>query len=136
MSDNAQLILWLIPGAPLIAAAIIALFGKLFLGERSHVPCVAALAVAFICSLVLLTRIVPTTFVSGLTPEAEVKAKAEISYLPMEEEIVTPQRGAIAKGYQWLDIGKFQLRIDLRADAISAIMLAMVTGVSLLVAIS
>jgi len=135
MSDNAQLILWLIPGAPLIAAAIIALFGKLFLGERSHVPCVAALAVAFICSLILLTRIVPTTFVSGLTPEAEVKAKAEISYLPMEEEIVTPQRGAIAKGYQWLDIGKFQLRIDLRADAISAIMLAMVTGVSLLVAI-
>jgi len=135
MSDYDQLILWLIPGAPLLAAGIIALFGKLFLGERSHVPCVAALAVAFACSLVLLTQIVPATFESRLTPEGEANAAGIISYVPAADELISPQRGAIAAGYQWLDIGKFQLQIELRADAISAIMLAMVTGVSLLVAI-
>ena len=135
MSDQAQLILWLIPGAPLLAAGIIALLGKLFLGERSHIPCVAALAIAFGCSLVLLTKIVPTTFVSGLTPEAKVEADKQISFQPTDEQVITPQRGAIAKGYTFLDVGSMQVRIDLRADAISAIMLAMVTGVSLLVAI-
>ena len=135
MSDYHQMLLWLIPGAPLLAAGIIALFGKLFLGERSHVPCVAALAVAFACSLVLLTTIVPATFESRLTPEGVVNAGGDISYVPAADELISPQRGAIAAGYQWLDIGKFQLNIELRADAISAIMLAMVTGVSLLVAI-
>ena len=140
MSDYAQLILWLIPGAPLIAAGFIALFGKLFLGERSHVPCVAALAVAFACSLALLISIVPTTFEAKLTPRGQATrdsypAGARADYVPHEEHVISPQKGAVATGYEWLDIGMFQVRIDLRADAISAIMLAMVTGVSLLVAI-
>ena len=124
MSDNAQLILWLIPGAPLLAAAIIALCGKLFLGERSHVPCVGALVVAFACSLALLTTIAPATFQDSLTPAGMEHAKGNPSYVPTLEETISPQKGAVAGGYQWLDIGKFQLRIDLRADAITAIMLA------------
>lgn len=135
MSDYAQLILWLIPGAPLIAAGIIALFGKMFLGERSHVPCVAALAVAFACSLALLVSIVPTTFEARLTPSGESAKQGNPHYQPTADEIISPQKGAIATGFQWVDIGSMQVRVDLRADAISAIMLAMVTGVSLLVAI-
>ncbi len=135
MSDNAQLILWLIPGAPLLAAALIALFGKLFMGERSHVPCVAALAVAFACSLALLVSIVPGTFVEGVSSSATFQHDGlEITQVN-PEDVISPAKGAVASGYQWLDIGQFQIRIDLRADAISAIMLAMVTGVSLLVAI-
>ncbi len=135
MSDYAQLILWLIPGAPLLAAAVIAFFGKLVLGERSHVPCVAALALAFACSLGLLVSIVPGTFIEKLTPDAQAMVDQDDEYQTLEEHLISPSKGAVATGYEWLDIGQFQVRLDLRADAISAIMLAMVTGVSLLVAI-
>ena len=38
-------------------------------------------------------------------------------------------------GYQWIDVGGIDVRVDLRADAMTAIMLSMVTFVSLLVAI-
>ena len=34
-----QLILWLIPGAPLAAAVVTALVGPKLLRERSHLPC-------------------------------------------------------------------------------------------------
>lgn len=135
MSDTAQLILWLIPGAPLFAAAMIALLGKLFLGSRSHVPCVAALAVSFACSLILLTKIAPSTFETRLTSEAQAQLQVDSGYVPTDEEEISPQKGALATGYEWVDIGTMKVRVDLRADAISAIMLAMVTGVSLLVAI-
>jgi NADH-quinone oxidoreductase subunit L len=42
---------------------------------------------------------------------------------------------AIASGYQWIDAGGFSVRTDIRADAMSGLMLAMVTTVSLLVAV-
>lgn len=135
IQNNSELILWLIPGAPLFAAAFLALFGKLFLGERSHVPCVASLAISFICSLALLNNIVPATFQAthGSSTSFEVGG---VRYTQTDDEsAVSPEKGAIARGYTFLDIGTMKLRLDLRADAISAIMLAMVTGVSLLVAI-
>ena len=136
MSDYAQLILWLIPGAPLIAAGFIALFGKLFLGERSHVPCVAALAVAFACSLALLVSIVPGTFQTHYPEGTTFEGHDGKMYVQSDQEgVISPAKGAVASGYEWVDIGTMQVRLDLRADAISAIMLAMVTGVSLLVAI-
>ncbi len=106
-----QLILWLIPVAPLASAAATALLGPKLLRERSHVPCWLAIALAFACSLVLLFSIVPAGFGEhGGSP-------------------------AIAYGYQWLEVGTFDVRVDLRADAMTALMLTMVTGVSLLVAI-
>jgi NADH-quinone oxidoreductase subunit L len=106
-----QLILWLIPVAPLASAAATALLGPKLLRERSHLPCWLAIALAFACSLVLLFSIVPAGF-------------AEHGNSP-----------AIAYGYRWLEIGTFNVRVDIRADAMSALMLSMVTGVSLLVAI-
>ena len=41
----------------------------------------------------------------------------------------------IAFGFEWLSVGSLEVPVELRVDAISAIMLAMVTGVSLLVAL-
>ncbi|MBL8849183.1 MAG: NADH-quinone oxidoreductase subunit L [Planctomycetaceae bacterium] len=112
MSHEVQtLALWLIPLAPLAAAIVITLAGKWFLKERSHGPCWIGLAVAFAASLLVLTKVVPGGF------EAH------------------PATTAIAAGYQWLKVGAVDVRIDLHADAMSAIMLAMVTGVSLLVSI-
>ena len=103
--------MWLIPGAPLAAAIVTALVGPKLLRERSHWPCWVALAVATICSFVLLVSIVP----NGFTDHAG-----------------TP---VVANGYQFLEIGGFNVRVDLRADAMTAIMLSMVTFVSFLVAV-
>jgi NADH-quinone oxidoreductase subunit L len=119
MSEAAQqTILWLIPGAPLVAAIVIALLGPRLLGERSRWPCWLALAVSAVCALILLTNIVPNNWTNH--GDAPV--------------------GVIAAGYSWLDLGPadmggMQVRIDLRADAMSALMLSMVTTVSFLVSI-
>jgi NADH-quinone oxidoreductase subunit L len=104
--------MWLIPGAPLAAAIITALLGPKVLRERSQWPCWIALAIAALCSLTLLLRIVPNGFT--------------------EHDAGTP---VIAAGYQFLEIGGFNVRIDLQADAMTAIMLSMVTFVSFLVSV-
>jgi NADH-quinone oxidoreductase subunit L len=106
-----QTILWLIPLAPLAAAIVIGLAGKPLLKSRSHGPCWLALGTSFIASLILLAKILPAHF-----------AVDEYSSL-------------IAAGYDWLSVGNVHVRIDLQADAMSAIMLSMVTGVSFLVSI-
>src|SRR3970040_1512768 len=112
MNDSTrQLVIWLIPGGPLAAAIVTALVGPKLLRERSHWPCWIALAVAAICSFVLLVSIVPANF-SGHEGSP-----------------------GVATGYQFLEIGGFNVRVDLRADAMTAIMLSMVTSVSFLIAV-
>jgi NADH-quinone oxidoreductase subunit L len=106
-----QLVIWLIPAAPLVAAVVTGLAGPKLLRERSHWPCWLALGISTVCALVLLLSIVPQGF------------------------SVQDGSAAIATGYEWCTIGDFSVRVDLRADAMTAIMLAMVTFVSLLVAV-
>ena len=112
MPEHVQhLVLWLIPVAPLVAALIAAFFGPKVLGQRSHLPCWFGLAVSMVCAYVVLFSIVPGGFGEhGSTP-------------------------ALATGYQLMDVGGMNVRVDIRADAMTAIMLAMVTTVSLLVAV-
>ncbi len=111
MSPAAQhIVLWLIPGAPLVAAVAIALLGPKVLRERSHLPCWLALAISAICALLLL-------------------------FVVMPEALEKHEPALIAAGYSWLNIGEMDVRIDLRADAMSALMLSMVTTVSFLVSI-
>ncbi|MBX3442032.1 MAG: NADH-quinone oxidoreductase subunit L [Planctomyces sp.] len=112
MSESVQqLLMWLIPGAPLTAAILIALFGPKVLRGQSHWLCWLGIATAFGCSLALLTSITPEGFA------------------------VDPSQPAVVIGYEWIKVGSLDIRIDLRADAMTSIMLSMVTGVSLLVAI-
>jgi NADH-quinone oxidoreductase subunit L len=112
MPDSMQrLILWLIPLAPLAAAVVTAAFGAKVLRQRSHLPCWFALAVSAVCSVVLLFSVMPQYF-------AAQKASAPI-----------------VTGYTWISVGGLDISVALRADAMTAIMLAMVTVVSLLVAV-
>jgi NADH-quinone oxidoreductase subunit L len=106
-----QIVLWLIPAAPLAAAVVTAFFGPKVLRERSHLPCWFGIAVAMVCANVVLFSILPGGF---------------------KEEGSVP---AIASGYQLMNVGGMDVRTDIRADAISGLMLAMVTTVSLLVAV-
>src|SRR4029079_17600302 len=112
MPENVQhIVLWLIPVAPLLAAVVTAAFGPAVLRHRSHLPCWLGLAVATGCAWVVLCSLVPAGF-------------KEAGNVP-----------AIASGYQWIDAGGVNVRTDIRADAMSGMMLAMVTTVSLLVAV-
>jgi len=109
--STAHTIMWLIPGAPLAAAVVIALLGPRLLGQRSHWPCWIALGASTVCALLLLAKIVPAGF-------------AEHGGAP-----------AVAAGFRWLEIGGLTIDVNLRADAISALMLSMVVPVSTLVSI-
>ena len=98
MPENLQhLVMWLIPLAPLAAAIVTALLGPQGLREKSHLPCWFGLAVAVVCAYVLLFSIVPAGF-------SEHGSTA-----------------IVAPGYQWIDVGGMDVRMDLRADAMTAI---------------
>jgi NADH-quinone oxidoreductase subunit L len=112
MPENVQhIVLWLIPVAPLVAAVVTALLGPKVFKQYSHLPCWFGLAVAMVCAYVVFFSLVPAGF-------------KEAGSVP-----------AIATGYQWIDAGGFNIRTDIRADAMSGMMLAMVTTVSLLVSV-
>ena len=112
MPEHVQhLVLWLIPAAPLVAAVVTALFGPKLFKQHSHLPCWLGLAVAMVCAYIVCFSLVPAGF---------------------GEHENTP---VIATGYQWIDAGGFNVRTDIRADAMSGMMLAMVTTVSLLVSV-
>jgi NADH-quinone oxidoreductase subunit L len=155
----------LIPVAPLFAAVVTALLGPKLLKYRSHLPCWSALAVSFACSvgvLFLLPDTAPpqaSAIVAAETAENSAAAPAP-SQMPrplpgapeddgdaqsLEQAIgriaaraeqrqpKSPEYTAFA--FEWLSVGGLDVHFELRVDAISAIMLAMVTGVSLLVAL-
>lgn len=121
--DLQQIVLWLIPAAPLVAAIVTAVLGPKLLRYKSHLPCWSALAVSFVCSLILLLKILPS--VEQAAPPEEVG-------VAISQTATGPQ--VIASGFEWFNVGSLHANIELRADSITAIMLTMVTGVSLLVA--
>ncbi len=115
MSEAArQIALWLIPGAPAAACVLIALTGVRWLRERSHYPCILALCVSLGSSLGVLLLGIPD--IAGLGPDG---SHPQVS----------------AAGYEWIRVGGLDVSIRLTADAMGAIMVTMVTLVSLLVAI-
>ncbi|MGE3316802.1 MAG: NADH-quinone oxidoreductase subunit L [Planctomycetaceae bacterium] len=126
MSENtivllSQLFLWVIPGAPLVSAVSIVAFGR-WLGEKSHRVCVGALVLSLGLSLGLL--------VAGPLHQSNVQQT-------VGEAAAQTGWSGIATGYQWIgQVGSIEnIRVDLRFDAMTALMLCTVTLVSLLVAI-
>jgi NADH-quinone oxidoreductase subunit L len=139
-------LLILIPALPLVAAGVTAALGKSVLRERSHVPAVTAVLLSFIASLLLIFQIQ-----EQITQQAEQKATAQ----PVSYEKVFAL-------WTWVDLGvaalettpagdpsnhatrgadtparsrDLQIDIILRADPLTAAMLAIVTCISSLVAI-
>jgi len=120
-------ILWLIPAAPLASAVVTALLGPRLLRYQSHLPCWTAMAVSFICSLILLFKILPGT----ATP---APAADETAVTAAAEQSASVPGQVIVSGFEWMRVGSLHVRVDLRADWMTGIMLCMVTGVSFLVA--
>ena len=135
------MVLWAIPLAPLVAAVVTGLFGPGLLRGRSHLPCWTALAVSFGCSLILLLGILPSAeriLQAGADGTATHLPESGTAGLSAESAIPGGEPGrpeVLGVGYEWFRAGTLAVRIDLRADSMSAIMLCMVTGVSLLVSV-
>src|SRR6185369_1173943 len=132
MDDTLRNCLILIPALPLTAAALAALLGPRVLRSYSHWPVVLALLGSFICSVVLWR---------------EVAQRQESASEGGYEDVVTLWTWANVENAYNLkanppavsdaDAGWRNFRIDvtLRADALTAMMLGMVTFVSSLVAV-
>ncbi len=137
MEDWIPLLLVLIPALPLAGAALTAALGATLLRDKSHVPVVAGIAGSFVAAAMLLFAVrgeLPAADEHGHEHET---AQQAIGY----EQIVTFWTwAAVDDTYdQPTDVGTvprdFRIDIALRADPLTAIMLSMVTFVSLLVAV-
>ena len=115
-------LLILIPALPLAAALLTGLLGKRFLREKSHWPTILAIGVSFLLSLSLFL---------------EVRRYSEAADVAGWEHVETL--------WSWMDIDdayqfegesrNFAIDVTLRADALTSVMLVMVTFISMLVAI-
>jgi NADH-quinone oxidoreductase subunit L len=128
MSDAFHsLSLWLIPGCPLAAAVLVALFGKAVFGRASHQPVIAALVVSCLLSLWQLGGVVTHSKAksaeNGSPGAAEAAARSAAQNVP------------VAYGFDWISVGDLTVRADVQVDALTAVMLTMVTFVSTLVAV-
>jgi NADH-quinone oxidoreductase subunit L len=148
LNDNT---IWLIPAAPLAAAVWVGTVGQMIRRAQAHRPVVLALIVAWLAALYVWAVAVPQTFSSAHAQRQDehgpprqasghdhpVSSGGAVTY-----EVYEWLRVGVGRSVQGLsdeearsDAGGMQVRIALRADALSALMLVMVTTVSLLVAI-
>lgn len=126
-------LLILIPALPLAATVVTAVLGPRVLRERSHLPVVMAIALSFVASVLLVFQ------VQGRidSPPKQDAGAAAVGW----EEVVTLWNWANVRevykeaeynGGMWDD---FRIDVALRADPLTAAMLAIVTCISTLVAI-
>ncbi|HRX78254.1 MAG: NADH-quinone oxidoreductase subunit L [Planctomycetaceae bacterium] len=142
MDDSLSKLLILIPAFPLAAAIIIAITGPKLLKQWSHVPVIVALVASFICSLGLLNEVRRRSASvdrehSGLVHAGFEHVVNLWTWADIHEAYELPGVSYGNSEISILDQGTRDFRIDitLRADALTAIMLSMVTFISTLVAI-
>src|SRR5262249_19658348 len=132
MDDTIRNCLILIPALPLAAAVLVAVLGARILRSYSHWPVVLALAGSFLASLVLLREVGQEQVRTGAGGFEEVITLwtwanvAEAYDLKADPPMAEPSEAG------WRN---FRVDVTLRADALTAMMLAMVTFVSSLVAL-
>jgi len=132
MDDTIRQCLILIPALPLAAAVLVALLGAKVLRSYSHWPIILALAGSFMCSLVLLREVNQARQSDGGGGFEQVTTLWTWANIDNAYDLKANEPAATSA-----DVGWRNLRVDiaLRADALTAIMLAMVTFVSSLVAL-
>src|SRR5688572_16480151 len=130
--DSITQYLVIIPALPLASAILTAVLGPRLLKQRSHLLTIGAFAAAFICSL-FLVRAVQTA--QSLEPSTEGFERIVTLWtwadLPNVYQLTETRPGTPSSATS----RPFQIHIALRADGLTSMMLAMVTGVATLVAI-
>ena len=119
MSELTPALLWLIPGAPLLASVLIAFFGKAFLRGRSHVPCVGALVVSTLIAgfLNLMFLAAP----GSLKPDPATQTGHNLVTLDADHSHAVASHGGpkpllTTPGYVWSVTDNLQVRIDLQSS--------------------
>ncbi len=148
MIASTRTLLILIPGLPLLAAVLTAVLGPKVLRSRSHWPVILGIGGAFLCSL-LLAGHVSSQVAAARQAATNGEEAGEIGF----QEIETYWTWAwVPEAYpqtaQPASLGPnpavpagstggrdFRIDVALRADPLTAIMLVMVTFISLLVAV-
>jgi NADH-quinone oxidoreductase subunit L len=131
-------LLILIPALPLTASIATALFGRNLLKENSHLPTIVALVAAFFASLMLLSQVQNSSAADGSMIGWEATFDLW-NWATIPDAIETPEAarasGQAAVSDMLPATLPFVVNVSLRADALTAIMLSMVTFISSLVAI-
>ena len=136
MDDTLKTCLILIPALPLGAAGLVAAVGPRLLRSHSHWPLIAALLGSLLGSLIVVREVaqgqaaargpyeqIVTLWTWADVPEA---LAARDTTLPADQTAVRPDTP---------DALPFRIEVTLRADALTALMLATVTFIALLVAL-
>ena len=125
----------LIPTLPLAAAVLIALLGPRVLKGQSHLPAVLAIAGSCVCSLLLIGEVSRRqTGSSSASPASFEHVVTLWTWADVEgayAQVATPVSAAGNSG----GLRNFRIDIALRADALTAMMLGMVTFIAMLVTI-
>jgi NADH-quinone oxidoreductase subunit L len=133
MSDL-QPILWLIPGLPLIAAFVTAFLGPKFLRKHSHWPCILGTAGACVVAFIVLSSVATAAHEAEEDVAKAGETTKIATYLPwfkvgLPANVVTRRAEPLAWKHG------VEVLFSLRADPLSASMLAMITFVGTLIAI-
>ena len=127
-------LLILIPALPLAAAVIVAVLGPRLLRGRSHWPVILGIGLSFLCSLMLAQRVHEQVAINGAA--GSVTWHTYWSWVNVERAFTqAPAPGVTGGAAVGGGVRDFAIGVTLRADSLTAIMLMMVTFVSLLVAI-
>jgi NADH-quinone oxidoreductase subunit L len=131
-------LLILIPALPLTATLITAALGKRVLRQRSHLPAVTAVALSFLASILLVFQVQEQidqpaghAAESGPTRLGFQSSTALFIADPLPKAIGYEQ---VINLWRWANLGG-GIDVTLRADPLTAAMLAIVTCISTLVAI-
>jgi NADH-quinone oxidoreductase subunit L len=148
MNSTIPILLALIPGLPLLASIVTAIFGRYVLQEKSHLPVVIALVGSFVCSALLLAEVkldiahasseaseTGTPKSVGWEVTSNLWTWAQVEGAIKTSDVSHAAPAADAEGGKLPEALPFTIEITQRADTLTAIMLAMVTFVSSLVAI-
>lgn len=140
MANWSDIALATIPAAPLAAAVWCGTVAQVVRRNTSHRPVILALATSLIAAFYLLAVVVPGSIVDASAHPPDVSASAPTDAAGAAAADEHGGHGVVHKPYvlevyRWMAVGGLDVRIDLRADAMTALMLVMVNFVSLLVAI-
>ncbi len=143
MFDLATLLV-IIPGLPLAACLATAVCGRRWLRERSHLPTVLAALLSFACSLLLVWQVQSRAsqsrgeaafeYVHVLWTWAAISADSGSNAVPQSARAAASGQAQVPTAASQVRPHDFRIDVALRADALTAMMLAVVTFVSALVA--
>jgi NADH:ubiquinone oxidoreductase subunit 5 (subunit L)/multisubunit Na+/H+ antiporter MnhA subunit len=145
---DSKTLLVLVPALPLLGALLTVALGRL-LGPRAHWPAILSIAAAAVAAVTLLVGLGREVFLVEKAAEGTTMTAAYAEVQTLWQWVSIPDAYTPPPGSAALDVGDdlaakaagrpatlpFSIGIDLRLDPLTAVMLAVITCVGLLVAI-